>query len=164
MFSTGKLFHRIAGWSNQMLSRYILHSFIESRVIKGIIWARIHLLDCKSRKMTQNRLQAIHFWLLDWLRDQSAFFEEVLAWALGVVYVCEAARSNYLLRKQEASLDAALALALPELEGISSLKEGQIMTLKAFLDGKKCLCSFPNWLQYEFDLPSGSAVHKISPR
>ncbi len=46
------------------------------------------------------RLQVIHCWHIDWWPDQSASFKELLAWAKDRVCMCDAARSDCLLRKQ----------------------------------------------------------------
>ena len=49
---------------------------------------------------------------------------------------------------EKVSVDTVLASVISELESISSLKEEQRTTLKAFIDGKRCFRSFSSWLQF----------------
>ncbi len=69
----------------------------------GFLGQKLILYHCEAAGLVHTktqihiaRLQAIHFWPLDLKADQSAFFTKVLAWATGVVYVCDAEKTTML--------------------------------------------------------------------
>ncbi len=82
---------------------------------------------------------------IDWSPDQSASFEEVVAWGVGVVYVCDGQKTR-MMATDEVSRDAAL-VSWHDTEGFSWWKTS--------------FCSPRDWLQQEFDLPTGSAGHSV---
>ena len=51
---------------------------------------------------------------------------------------------------EEVSIDSVIASVISELERISSLKEEQRTTLKAFNGGKRCFRSSSGWFQLPF--------------
>ncbi len=60
-----------------------------------------------------------------------------------MVCVCGAQKTT-MTATDVVSVDAAIASVLSELESISSLKEEQRTTMKAFLDGKDVFSFLPN--------------------
>ncbi len=67
------------------------------------------------------------------------YWQELQAWFLYVTL-----RKTTMSATNMVSIDATIASVLSEMESISSLKEEQRTSLKAFLDGKDVLTLLPN--------------------